>query len=96
MLNTELTRLKEEDMKKIQERAKRLQMRKKTEIIEREMKSSQLVLKQKSSTSRMSEISFVSQLKKNKQTSEYCHTLDKWGSSGFSLQRSPKKNAMVI
>ena len=90
MLNKELARLKEHDMKLVHERSKRLDQRKKKEIMAREESISESVRQMKELENKLREIKYESNIRENIEKTNFTRTMDSWAISGFS--RAPEQS----
>lgn len=96
MLTKELARLREDDMKKVHTRAKRLEARKKVEIMSKERKMQESVLNLKSKEQRLVDFRYQNKVKFNVEKGSFNKTMDNWASTGFSSKRLPKDQATVL
>ena len=78
MLTKELARLREDDMKKVHTRAKRLEDRKKVEIMSKERKTQESVLNLKSKEQRLIDFRYQNKVKFNVEKDIYNKTMDSW------------------
>ena len=83
MLNQEEQKLKDEDMKKVHMRAKRLEMRKKGEIISKEKRNTESVQKLIESEKKLKEFRYQNKVKYNQELEYFSHTMGNWAQSGF-------------
>lgn len=84
MLNKERSKLKEGDMKNVHMRARRLELRRKKSIVEKEIMNSESVKKLKNETVKLRENSYIASVKKNLLKQDYARTMDAWASNGFT------------
>ena len=96
MLTKELARLREDDMKKVHTRAKRLEARKKVEIMSKERKMQESVLHVKSKEQRLVDFRYQNKVKFNVEKGSFNKTMDDWASTGFSAKRLPKDQATIL
>jgi len=89
MLTKELARLREDDMKKVHSRAKRLEARKKIEIMSREQKTQESVLNLKSKEQRLVDFRYQNKVKLNVEKEEFSKTMDNWAQDGYSPKKLP-------
>ena len=78
MLNKELAKLKDEDMKKVHMRAKRLQTRKKNEIMTNEENMCQKVKELKDKERYLKNFRFENKVKYNQEKANFAGTMDSW------------------
>lgn len=84
MLAQEQRRLMDDDMKKMNMRAKRLATRKKMEILEKEYNAKQLITEVRSREQKMVDYRYRNRVMSNKQQSEFSRHLDVWARKGFT------------
>jgi cytidylate kinase len=78
MLNKELAKLKDEDMKKVHMRAKRLQTRKKNEIMTNEENNFMKVKELKDKERYLKNFRFENKVKYNQEKANFAGTMDSW------------------
>ena len=95
MLDKELAKLKDDDMKKVHMRAKRLQTRKKNEIMTNEENTHQKVMETKDKMRYLKEFRFQNKVKHNQERMQFCNTMDTWSHSGYKKQ-VPRESASML
>ncbi len=76
MLNSELQKLKAQDMQKVHTRAKRLETRQKAEIINKEKKNDELVKKMRAQENLLVSMRYQNKVKHNIDHSQFSKTMD--------------------
>lgn len=88
MLKQELRKLREEDMKKQSERAKRLEFIEKVKVINTEKESHQRIKIFKERDQALIQLRYESSIRSQLETEEVQRTLAKWAHSGFNTSRT--------
>ena len=78
MLHKELAKLKDDDMKKVHTRAKRLETRKKNEIMMNENKNFEKVKVMKDKESKLVDFRYQNKVKYNYERSNFGKSMDMW------------------
>lgn len=84
MLKKELTKLNDENMKKVHLRAKRLEQRRKQDIIGKELFNFESVQGKRQEMVRLKNVSYVNTVKSNILKEDISKTMDAWAQTGFS------------
>ncbi|CDW79915.1 UNKNOWN [Stylonychia lemnae] len=95
MLKQEERKLKEEDMKKIRLRMKRLEFKKKMEIIEKEKSVEQIIEQVKEREKEIIQKRYENCVKLNFEKEQLKRTMHIWAHSGFTPDKSPEKNVTL-
>ena len=83
MLAAEQQKLQEDDMKKTHERAKRLALRKKMEIMSKEDKDKQMFVEVRKREQKLVEFRYRNRVQNIIQSDRYDKSLDGWSKKGF-------------
>lgn len=94
MLNSELAKLKAQDMQKVHTRAKRLETRKKGEIINKELQNKELVKKMRDQENQLIQLRYQNKVKHNVDKQLFSNSMDVWAISGY--QRLPKAQGNLL
>ena len=78
MLHKELAKLKDDDMKKVHTRAKRLETRKKTEIMMKERRILEKVYTMKDKESKLIDFRYQNKVKNNFERENFGKSMDVW------------------
>lgn len=78
MLTKELAKLKDDDMKKVHTRAKRLETRKKNEIMQNERRNFEKVHNMKEKESKLVDFRYQNKVKYNYERSNFGKSMDIW------------------
>lgn len=88
MLKQESRKLREEDMKKLMQRQKRLDFKKKFQILEKEKNYETTIKTGKEREQSIIRIRCDNQVKLNIDKEQFRKTMDQWAHTGFSTSRS--------
>jgi acyl-ACP thioesterase len=88
MLKQELRKLREEDMKKQSERAKRLEFIQKVKVIQSEKESQSRIKIFRERDQALIQLRYESAIRSQLETEEVQRTLAKWAHSGFNTSRT--------
>ena len=91
MLNKELAKLKDDDMKKLYTRQKRLDFRKKKEIISKEEKNGDAVKDMKTKEQKLVDFRYENKVKYNIERDNFSRSMQNWASQGFNNVKLPKE-----
>lgn len=86
MLTQELTKLKDEDIRKIHARAKRLEDKKKKEIMTNEEKNLVRITNQKNKEQKLIDFRYQNKVRFNVDKHYFNQTMENWAHSGFSAK----------
>eukprot|EP00356_Strombidium_inclinatum_P013083 CAMPEP_0170502754 /NCGR_PEP_ID=MMETSP0208-20121228/42494_1 /TAXON_ID=197538 /ORGANISM="Strombidium inclinatum, Strain S3" /LENGTH=158 /DNA_ID=CAMNT_0010782025 /DNA_START=1400 /DNA_END=1872 /DNA_ORIENTATION=+ len=96
MLNKELAILKDRDMKIVHKRAKRLETRKKLEIMNKEKMNKESVRDTRYKEQRLVDFRFDNKVKHNFDRLHFSKTMDSWAMRGFSAKKFPKETISLL
>jgi len=91
MLKQELRKLREDDMIKVKQRTKRLESKRKYDILYKEQQDQKLLNTMKEREKVLIETRYNNLVKTNIERNNYVEDLDKWAKKGFATTRSAKK-----
>ena len=91
MLKQELRKLREGDMEKVKQRTKRLENKRKYDILNKEQQDAKLLDEMKTREKALIETRYNNLVKTNIERNNYIDELDSWAKRGFSTTRSTKK-----
>ena len=90
MLKQELRKLREGDMIKVRERTKRLESKRKQDILNKEQQDSELLNTMKNRERILIDTRYDNIVKTNQDRNKYISELDSWAKTGFSTSRSTR------
>jgi hypothetical protein len=90
MLNKELAKLKDDDMKKVHTRAKRLETRKKAEIMMNERRNFEKVYSMKDKESKLVDFRYQNKVKYNYERENFGKSMDVWSKQGYLSSKVPR------
>ena len=90
MLKQELRKLREGDMIKVRERTKRLESKRKQDILNKEQQDSDLLNTMKNRERILIDTRYDNIVKTNQDKNKYISELDSWAKTGFSTSRSTR------
>jgi hypothetical protein len=96
MLHKELAKLKDDDMKKVHTRAKRLETRKKTEIMMNERRNFEKVYSMKDKESKLVDFRYQNKVKYNYERENFGKSMDVWSKQGYVNSRVPRESASLL
>ena len=91
MLKQELRKLREGDMIKVRERTKRLESKRKQDILNKEQQDSELLNTMKNRERLLIDTRYDNIVKTNIDKNQYITELDQWAKTGFSTSRSTRQ-----
>ena len=96
MLHKELAKLKDDDMKKVHTRAKRLETRKKNEIIMTEQKNFEKVRNMKDKESKLVDFRYQNKVKYNYERQNFGKSMDIWSKQGYAGAKIPRESISLL
>ena len=96
MLNKEQAKLKDDDMKKVHTRAKRLETRKKAEIMMNERRNFEKVNNMKDKESKLVDFRYQNKVKYNYERQNFGKSMDVWSKMGFTNGRVPRESVSLL
>jgi hypothetical protein len=96
MLKKELAKLQDDDMKKVHTRAKRLETRKKNEILANEHRNFEKVQNMKDKESKLVDFRYQNKVKYNYERSTFGKSMDVWSKQGYTNSKIPRESVSLL